>query len=181
MTSHSTTGGGSAARGSPEGIQRCPFCGSRVPLEMDPEAPELEGVPLDSLETLVRAEWRRRLGPDSYEREHTRALIRVLLVSALLPESPVVQVQVQELLWAEVAMLLALGFSRVAIQHELGELIMAVRAVLRESGAPWERVLHRTDAVHASIRRVLDWPGELTIPVDPEGEWLPQGMAPADS
>jgi hypothetical protein len=135
----------------------CPFCGSETGIERVAED-ELGAQSLDEVETLVRNEWRRRLGPESYRRAHSRPFIRALIVFALSPESPVRGVVVDQLLWGEVALLETWGLNRSAIQAELHDLAEAIRDVLSTTDLAFDRTRGLADLVDQKVRNTLDWP-----------------------
>lgn len=122
----------------------CPACGGETGIDrnLDPDR-EPGQLTLDELEALARNEWRRRLGPHTYARRHSRALVRALIVHALAPESPVRQAVVDQLIWWEVAELGSWGLSRADLRREFAELTAAVRDVLlrAEPDSDWHRAL----------------------------------------
>lgn len=83
----------------PPGTTRCPYCGgdARGALEARPVVGRLSR---EEFETLVRGEWRRRVGGSAYAREHSRDLVRALFLYALAPDEPA-YVQAVERLLAE--------------------------------------------------------------------------------
>jgi hypothetical protein len=139
------------------GATTCPYCGSETGIERLPE-PELGALSLDELETLVRNEWRRRLGPEAYGRQHSRLLIRSLIVFALEPESPVRRAAVAELLWSEIAILEAWGMSRAGIQAELRRLLEAVVDVLERVDLRVDLQWSLVEHIDGVVRQTLRWP-----------------------
>jgi hypothetical protein len=135
---------------------RCPYCRSDTSIERELD-PELGAVSLDELETLVRNEWRRRLGPSSYEREHSRTIIRALIVYALAPGSPVREIVARQLIWWELVTLGAWGLSRAAIQREFGELRRAVGDVLTRAGLDRAKVQRLTESIDSQLGKTLQW------------------------
>lgn len=138
-------------------VTTCPFCGSDTGIER-PAQPEVASLSLDELETLVRNEWRRRIGPDAYGRSHSRSLIRALIVYALAPESAVRRVVVDELLWKEVATYQTWGLSRAAILLELQRLSEAIVDVLANTTLRVDLRHSLTERIERIVRQTLDWP-----------------------
>ena len=139
----------------------CPFCGDETGIPRD-IAPELTSLSLDEFETLVRNEWRRRLGnrlgESAYRRQHPRAFIRALIVFALRPESPVRDQVVEELLWREVSELEAWGFSRRHIQGELFRLSQAIWEVLSRTNLEFDRSSTLMERIDEKLHTALGWP-----------------------
>ena len=133
----------------------CPLCGGDTGIER-PLDHELGPLSLDEFETLVRNEWRRRLGPRSYTRDHSRTIIRALLVYALGPESPVRSTVIQQLIWWELTTLGAMGLDAAAVRYEFHELMLAVRHVLKDAGLPSERTARLIGTIEAKLRDILD-------------------------
>lgn len=140
----------------------CPYCHEATVAGRSPGL-GVEGIRLHELEALVRNEWRRRLGPDSYHRRHPPGLIRAVAFCAIHPGSKVLEDALESLIWDEVAELSTEAKSRKTIQCELGELVMAMRAVLKHNGVAWGRVLDLTDPVRRKMEAVLGWPGVLPV------------------
>ena len=135
----------------------CPFCGSRTGIERASEV-ELGGRSLDEVETLVRNEWRRRLGPESYGRAHSRQFVRALIVFALLPESPIRGAVVEHFLWREVAWLETWGLSRADIHAEVQGLSVALGDVLLTTDLDFDQCRRLTELVDGKVRKTLTWP-----------------------
>ena len=148
-------------RGSNSVMTTCPLCRGDTGIERQLD-PELGPLSLDEFETLVRNEWRRRLGSRSYTREHSRTIIRALLVYALGPESPVRSTVIKQLIWWKLTTLGAAGLTAAAVRHEFHELTLAVRHVLNDAGVPSERTARLIDAIEAKLRNTLD--GRETAP-----------------
>lgn len=140
----------------------CPYCGNDTGIERELD-PQFGPASVDELETLVRNEWRRRLGPSSYRRDHSRTIIRAFVVYSLAPESPVRRAVVQQLIWREVTMLGTWGFSRADVEHEFGELAGAIRDVLTavdfdpDGAATWSR------RIQQYVCETLDWPRPISL------------------
>jgi len=142
-------------RGSNSAVTMCPLCRGDTGIERQVE-PELGSLSLDEFETLVRNEWRRRLGPRSYPRDHSRTIIRALLVYALSPESPVRSTVVKQLIWWKLTALGAVGLNATAVRHEFHELTLAVRRVLNDAGLPSERAALLIDTIEEKLGRTLE-------------------------
>lgn len=142
----------------------CPYCHEPTLAERGPGG-GVEGIRIHELEVLVRNEWRRRLGPESYHRRHPAGLIRGVALCVLHPGSRVIEDELEARMWDEVAELLADAKNRKEIQNELGELVMALRAVLKDNGVSWRRILDLTDPVRMKIEAALGWPGGLAVSV----------------
>lgn len=136
----------------------CPYCHDTTEAARGLGV-SIEGIRLHELETLVRSEWRRRLGSESYHRRHPEQLIRALALYALVPNSPALEDELESSIWDVVAELVSETKSRAKVQNELGELVMAIRAVLKRNGVPWDRILTLTDPVRTWVESVMDWPG----------------------
>jgi hypothetical protein len=52
---------------NPEQSTQCPHCGSVTGIQRGTPADLSVGLTLSEFETLVRNEWRRRLGPEAYD------------------------------------------------------------------------------------------------------------------
>jgi YHS domain-containing protein len=152
----------SALRDPVGGERVCPYCHETTEIDRGPGV-RIEGIRLHELEALVRSEWRRRLGSESYHRRHPEQLIRALALYALIPNSPVLEDELESSIWDVVAELASETKSRTEIQHELGELVMAIRTVLKSNGVPWDRILTLTDPVRTWVESVMDWPGGLAV------------------
>lgn len=134
----------------------CPLSGRETGLERIPD-PEVGAASLDEIETLVRNEWRRRLGPHAYLRDHPLAVVRAVLVYALAPESPVRETVVRQLVLWELATLGGWDLGRAAVRHEFQALAGAVRSGLRQAGVREDQVVRMADAVERKLADVLAW------------------------
>jgi len=134
----------------------CPISGRETGLERVPD-PELGAASLDELETLVRNEWRRRLGPLAYLRDHPPAVVRAVLVYALAPVSPVREAIVRQLVLWELAALGGWGLGRLAVRHEFQTLAGGVRTGLRQAGVPDDQAERMADAVERKLADILGW------------------------
>lgn len=136
---------------------RCPLCGGETGIQRAVDD-EFGTVSLDELQTLVRNEWRRRLGRDSYARDHSEVVIRALLVYALAPESAVREVVVRKLVWWELEALGAWGLDRAAVVNEFRSLTGAIRDTLCAVGIEAGLAAEYSSAAERELRDVLDWP-----------------------
>jgi len=134
----------------------CPVSGRETGLERVPD-PELGTASLDELETLVRNEWRRRLGPHAYLRDHPPAVVRAVLVYALAPESPVRETVLRQLVLWELAALGGWGLGRVAVRHEFQALAWAVGGGLRQAGVREDQAQQMADSVARKLADLLGW------------------------
>lgn len=149
------------------GPTTCPLTGEETGIERTLD-PEFRSVSLDELETLVRNEWRHRLGASSYVRSHSRRIIRALLIYALAPESPIREGIVRQLVWWELTRLGAWGLGRAAVMREFQELGGAVRHVLSRARLDPQAAARCSAAANRELRDLLDWPepepASLTAP-----------------
>lgn len=134
----------------------CPLCGGDTGIERQLD-PELGPLSLNEFETLVRNEWRRRLGSSGYTREQSRAVIRGLLLYALIPDSPVRSKLIQQLIWWELTTLGTLGLDVAAVRHEFRELAPSIHHVLNDAGLPSERTARIVDTIEAKLSDTLHW------------------------
>lgn len=141
----------------------CPYCGVETGIDREPFS-DLSSLSLEEFETLVRNEWRRRLGKragrSAYRRRHPRRFIRALIAYALAPESPVRDRVVDDLLWGEVAEMEVWGFSRRLIQAELLRLSQAIWEVLSRTDLDFDHSVTLMQRIDAKVLRTLSWPME---------------------
>jgi hypothetical protein len=135
----------------------CPFSGLNTSIERELD-PELGAVSLDELETLVRNEWRRRLGASSYRREHSRSVIRALILCTLDPDSPVRSTIAQQLVLWELTKLGTWGMSRVAIMSEFQQLSRALGRALIVAGMDVGRSGDFANTLRRKLDEILQWP-----------------------
>lgn len=135
----------------------CPFCQSETAVDRAGE-PELGSLSLDEIETLVRNEWRHRVGSDGYRRRHPRALIRALVLFALDPLDPEREREVEDQLWDEIAILQTWGLSRAAKREELRSLAHSVWDVLTASELEFAEGLALLERIESKIWDTLTWP-----------------------
>lgn len=148
---------------TPVATTACPLTGRETALERVPD-PEFGAVSLDELETLARNEWRRRLGPDAYRREHSSAVVRALLVYALAPESPVREMIVRQLVLWELSALGGWGLGRAAVRHEFQALADAIRSTLYRTTAAEESARRLAEAVELKLAEVVGWDEPIRKP-----------------
>jgi hypothetical protein len=135
----------------PEGC-RCPYARVRtgIPRGLPADLP----VPLTAaeFETMVRNEWRRRLGPAAYQRSHPWEIIRSLSSLLARKEERVCPRQIGQGLECVSADLKAEGLGCQALLQEITKLRHAIRTVLRHNGADFV-----TAGEYVSrVREVLD-------------------------
>ncbi len=143
----------------------CPSCGEDTGIQRELDQ-QLGPVSVDELETLVRNEWRRRLGSSSYRRDHSRAIIRALIIYALAPESPVRSAVTQQLIWWELTTLGAWGLNRAAIKHEFREFSRAVLDVLTDAGLDADRSRDLKHRMEQKLDETLDWAEPARLELD---------------
>lgn len=143
----------------------CPFCGTETGLERTPE-PRLGAVSATELETLVRNEWRRRLGPDTYGRPHSRVLVRSLLLHGLDPRDPEREAAATEVLDAAITGLLEDGLGRREAWGEVLRLSQAIWEVLCWTELEFDRIWALMDRIDRTIHETVGWlePAEPGIP-----------------
>ena len=114
---------------------RCPHCGSETGIQRGTPAALPVNLTLSEFETLVRNEWRRRLGPEAYDRSHSGQIIRDL--TTLLEETgeEISLEQIEDGIELVITDLRVEGKGRQALLREISKLRHAVRAVLRKAGA----------------------------------------------
>jgi YHS domain-containing protein len=137
-------------------IRACPACETPVP-SIDPAPPILGRLTMAEFATLVRQEWRRRLGRRAYTRHHSSRLIRALALHALRPESPVASISLEEELGLEVARLRADGLNRPQVQRELYHLARAAGKVLMRAGLTARQTAGMTETLDRTLLTLLDW------------------------
>ena len=141
---------------------RCPHGGTETGIERGTPAAIPVGLSLTEFETLVRNEWRRRLGPEAYNRARSGKIIRDLI--NLLAESgeELTLDRISDSLDRLITDLCAEGKGRRAFHHEFAKLRHAVRAVLRQAGAGF---VTASDYV-GRVRDVLDEATDQLSPID---------------
>ncbi len=135
----------------------CPICGVETGVARVCQT-ELGSLGLVELETMVRNEWRRRMGSEAYRRPHPRSLIRSLVVYALAPESLARRMTAENEVWSEVAMLESWGLSRQAMRAELQELMQATLDVLADNCAEVDESRAILDPIERMLEETLSWP-----------------------
>jgi hypothetical protein len=140
---------------------RCPHCGTVT--EVDREVADVLPVPLSltEFETLIRNEWRKRLGPEAYARAHGTDLIRTLtlLTHASSGEGP--GASLGEAVERLVADLRVEGAGRGKVRHELAVLAHSMRRVLRDAGAEPSVAEAFVKPVRSALEAVLDFPAPV--------------------
>lgn len=120
---------------SAEQRTRCPHCGSETGIHRGTPADLSVGLTLSEFETLVRNEWRRRLGPEAYDRSHSGKIIRALVSLLGETDEEVLPEQIEDGVALVMADLRSEGMGRQALLREIAKLRHAVRSVLRKTGA----------------------------------------------
>ena len=116
--------------------QRCDTCGQTAAVLLEAGSASVGARTIDECVALIRSEWRHRLGHRAYRRDHSMRLIRTILVYALLPESAVRRVALEQELLMEIARLRAEGLNRAQVRRELYHLLLAAEKVVAKSGLP---------------------------------------------
>lgn len=149
-------------------VRVCPFCGMDTAIRSGPNTLRLGRFSLDELETLIRNDWRCRLGRQAYHRRHSRALIRALIVFALKPKSPTRRAVVERHLSDALAELRAHGLDRQQIASEFLALSRAAWDALSTSGLPLKRASALMRAIDAQILDGMDWPDAILEVIERE-------------
>ena len=139
---------------------RCPHCGHETEVPRQAVRPLPGSLSIDEFEALVRAEWRRRLGADSYGRSHPGALIRSLVASETGEGDAERLVDAVEQVMAD---LRSIGAGREQIRHELAVLARSIRTVLRNAGMSAAEAEAFVEPLRQRLEDVLGWPD----PTDP--------------
>lgn len=137
----------------------CPACGQQTPVTRDSERLTAE-LGWAELDTLIRNEWRRRLGPAAYERPHDRSFIRAVVRFALAPDDADAKTAFREALWSEVALLEVWGLGRRPAELELYRLIQSISTVLGDTLLTEARRRELMEGLDRRLRDELDWPAE---------------------
>lgn len=129
----------------------CPHCGTQTDISRG-DAPILPGgLHLHEFEILVRNEWRRRLGPEAYDRAHEARLVRTLANVVAARDSDGAA-ELRDELDQVVADIAAVGRGRAAVRQEVNELLQAMESVFTNAGADPAA----TTPTLRSARRVLE-------------------------
>lgn len=135
---------------------KCPHCGSETGIQRGMSAALPVQLTLAEFETLVRNEWRRRLGPDAYDRSHSGQIIRDLTtLLAETGEDPSLE-QIEAGVEQLMADLRVEGKGRQALFHEIAKLRHAVRSVLRKAGADFVTAGDYVGRVRDVLDQALD-------------------------
>lgn len=132
----------------------CPFSGAETGIERPLET-RLGPVTVGELETLVRNEWRRRLGPSSYTRSHPRGLVRSLVAAALDPDNRTKTAAATHCVSRHLMSLRDSGVERGAIEREFCEIPKAVRRVFYVAGYSLAPSCEVADRVAGKLRAIL--------------------------
>jgi len=145
------------ADGLDEDSTACPFCGAETSVERVGTA-ELGLLSMEELETMVRNEWRRVLGKETYRRPHPRSLVRSLIQHARAPDDSDRRKMAEEELWAEIATLETWGLSRQSMRSELLALTQATLNVLEETAVSFEGTQSILAWIETFVDDTLGWP-----------------------
>ncbi len=134
--------------------------------EAVPVAERADSLGLVELERMVRNEWYRLMGRETYRRPLPRSLIRSLVHYALAPESLARRIAAENQLRSEVAGVESRGLDRQAMQAELRGLMEATLHVLADRGgdpgADRGTDVDESRSILAPIERMLEemvsWP-----------------------
>lgn len=133
----------------------CPECGTPT---LRPVGEEIVGrLTMAEYATIVRQQWRRRLGRRAYAREHSARLIRTLALHALKPGSPMAAISVEEELSLEVARLRTDGLNRAQVQREFYHLSRAAAQVLLGAGLSAHQTAAMIETIDAKLVGLLEW------------------------
>jgi len=135
----------------------CPFCGTETSVERVGTA-ELGSLSIEELETMVRNEWRRVLGKETYRRPHPRSLVRALIQHARAPDNSDRRRMAEDELWAEIATLETWGLSRQFMRSELLALTQATLNVLEETAISFEGAQSILAWIETFVDETLGWP-----------------------
>lgn len=137
----------------------CPACGDDTSVARDVDGP-VGGLGWTELDTLVRSEWRRRLGSAAYGRPHPRSFIRAAIECALGPDGAADDDVFRDAIWSQVAMMEVWGLGRRSAEVELYRLTQAIAAVLERSTLSGSRQLELAERLHRRLCEELEWPEE---------------------
>lgn len=156
------------AEGSISASERpCPACGSGTRVGSHP-ADGLGNLSAEEIETLVRNEWRRRLGRRRYAGVHPRAAVRWSLLAVLRPEEDQAPLAVAAALRAEAVR--HRGSGPFDAEVELDNLMQALATVLRLAGRGPERVAEAHRRIAACLHGLEDSP-RRQIPSGDSTSW----------
>jgi YHS domain-containing protein len=155
--SRDTHGDSDSADGLDEASTTCPFCGTETSVARVGTA-ELGSLSIEELETMVRNEWRRVLGKETYGRSHPRSLVRSLIQYARAPENSDRRRMAEDELWAEIAALEAWGLNRQSMRFELLALTQATLDILEETAISFEGAQSILGRIETFVDETLGWP-----------------------
>jgi len=135
----------------------CVACGSETSVQRQFPYPELGGVSVDEVETMVGNEWRHAFGRAAHDRSHQDRLVRALIAYALAPESPVRDLIAERRIHLGILMLGGHGLGREAIVAEFAALSQAARKVLGRI-VDRGRATQLVDRINGKLQDVLRWP-----------------------
>ena len=136
---------------------RCPHCHSETEISRSEVRPLPGDLAMEEFEALVRAEWRRRLGPSRYPGYHPGELIRALGRATVWADWGLLSKIKTEMEWI-IADLRLKGAGRQEIRHELAVLVRAIRAVLWKAGVQAEAAQQLVAPLRMVIDKILSFP-----------------------
>lgn len=142
----------------------CPHCHTPTETVRHSGPSLVGGLNMDEIETLVRNEWRRRLGPEAYHRRHSEKLVRALTVLAVHPRSPIVHEQIEASVRDALADLRAEGRGRAVAESEFWTLTFALRDVLTEAGMAAEQSVFVLQLAQQMLAEILYLPASEREP-----------------
>lgn len=137
----------------------CPACGDETAVTRDGDE-AIGGLRWTELDTLVRNEWRRRLGATAYARPHSRRFIRTAIEWAMTPDDFAVDDAFRDALWSQIAVMEVWGLGRRSAEVELYRLTQAIAVVLERSTLSGSRQRELAERFHRRLCDVLEWPAE---------------------
>lgn len=150
---------------------RCPHCGSETDIVREGGSTLPGGLHPHEFEILVRNEWRRKIGPDGYDRWHGVRLVRILARIASESPSSSLGIDLERELHQLVADLAARGEGRLAVRREVRRLVHAMRRVLLDAGADGAAVESFVASAHRALQRTLGYPNGRRRPTSPDLGW----------
>lgn len=147
----------------PEVDRVCPHCHRETEIPRSAGPVVAGGLRLEEFQALVRNEWRRRLGPESYGRAHSDRIAGALALFASNPDSAALRERLEEEVWCAAADILATGAGRKEVRREMAKLLHAIRAVLGDRGVDVRTACETyLEPGRAVIAEILDYPDPPT-------------------
>jgi len=129
----------------------CPHCGTATAVSRGGGPILPGGLYLHEFEILVRNEWRRRLGPEAYDRAHEARIVRTLAGLVAARDSGH-DAELRDEVDQMVADIAAVGRGRGGVRREAGELLRAMESVFTKVDAHTAA----TKPIIASARRAIE-------------------------